>query len=112
MSIGEHIFPLAWEVIEAIELFDIPVVLLVSDGAKPNRRFYNICQPQRFSTQIPYKTINPFRQNSSVYFISDAPHLLKTARNCFSNSFSHSKSRTLKVSKRFSHTKNKDRLEK
>ena len=36
------IFLAAWEVIEALELFEIPVVSLVSDGAKPNRRFYNL----------------------------------------------------------------------
>lgn len=32
-----------------------------------------------------------------LYFISDAPHLMKTARNCFSNSSSHKKSRSLLV---------------
>ena len=38
-SSGEKIFPAAWEVIEVLELFEIPVVSLVSDGAKPNRDF-------------------------------------------------------------------------
>ena len=37
-------FPTAWDVIEALELYDIPVVSMVSDRAKPNRRFYNLCQ--------------------------------------------------------------------
>ena len=88
----------AWEVIEALELFEIPVVSLVSDGAKPNRRFYNLCQvDQQAAAGVPYKTTNPFRQDSELYFFCDAPHLLKTTRNCFSNSFAHSQSRKLKV---------------
>jgi len=49
-------------VIEALELFEIPVVSLVSDGAKPNRRFYRLCQRQgqQVAAQVPYKTANPF----------------------------------------------------
>ena len=92
---GEKIFPLVWEVIETMELYDIPVVSLTSDGAKPNRRFYSLCQGK--SKDLPYKTFNPYREGEDVYFFCDAPHLLKTARNCFSNSFAHSKSRRMQV---------------
>lgn len=92
---GEKIFPLAWEVVEALELFDIEVVSLVSDGAKPNRRFYNLYQVNQDG--VPYKTPNLFRKRSELFFFCDAPHLLKTTRNCFSNSFAHSKSHNLKV---------------
>ena len=49
------------------------------------------------SSKIPHKTNNPFRINKEVYFFCDVPHLLKTARNCFSNSFAHSCSRKMKV---------------
>ena len=93
MCTGEKIFPAAWEVIEALELFEIPVVSLSSDGAESNRRFYMLCQ----SAGIPYKTTNTFQQDYDLYFFCDAPHLLKTTRNCFSNSFAHFKSRMLKV---------------
>ena len=99
MYIGENSFPAAWDVIEALELYDIPVVSLVSDGAKPNRRFYDLCQlpyQQAAATGIPYKTANPFRKDSNLYFLCDAPHLLKTTRNCFSNSFCHFESQKLK----------------
>ena len=65
------------------------VVSLTSDGASPNRRFYNLCQQQ--STTTPYKAVNPYSyKNQHIYLFCDAPHLLKTTRNCFSNSFSHS----------------------
>ena len=64
---GEKIFPVAWEVIEALELFDIPVVSVTSDGAKPNRKFYKLCH----SAGLPYKTTTPFRQKSDIYFFCD-----------------------------------------
>lgn len=92
---GEKIFPLVWEVIEALEMYDIPVVSLTSDGAKANRRFYRMCQSQR--RKLPFKTANHFRENVDLFFFSDVPHLLKTSRNCFSNSFSHSCSRKMQV---------------
>lgn len=106
---GDQIFPIAWDVIEALEMYNIPVVSLSSDGAKPNRRFYNMCQmkalkgkKQHKSTkgkkQLPYKSANPYSNSDmELYFICDVPHLLKTARNCFSNSFAHSKSRRMQV---------------
>ena len=100
LSIGEKIFPLAWEVTESLEMYNIPVVSLTSDGAKPNRRFYSMCQQQQQkgkSKDVPYKTFNPFREGKDLFFFCDAPHLLKTARNCFSNSFAHSNSRKMQV---------------
>ena len=96
---GEKIFPAAWEVIEALELFDIAVVSLTSDGAKPNRRFYSLCQLDDHNLKVPYKTNNPYRAGSELYFFCDAPHLLKTTRNCFSNSFAHSQSQKLPACK-------------
>ena len=48
ISIGEKIFSLAWEVTEStLEMYDIPVVSLTSDGAKPSRCFYSVCQQQQ-----------------------------------------------------------------
>ena len=93
---GEKIYPIAWEVIESLELYKIPVTSLTSDGAKQNRRFYRLCQPQG-NRELPYKCVNIFREDTDLYFFCDAPHLLKTTRNCFSNSFSHSKSRKMQV---------------
>ena len=55
-----------------------------------------MCQ-QKGSKTLPYKSINPYGLRFDLFFFSDVPHLLKTARNCFSNSFSHSKSRKMQV---------------
>ena len=98
---GESIFPLAWEVIESLEMYEIPVVSITSDGAKANRRFYSMCQQLHQKDGqpkgVPYKTSNPLREEKDLFFFCDGPHLLKTARNCFSNSFAHSKSRKMQV---------------
>lgn len=94
--IGDQIFPVAWEVMEALEMYDIPVISLTSDGAKPNRRFYRMCRGK--DRKLPYKCSNPYSSsNTELYFFCDTPHLLKTARNCFSNSFAHSQSRKMQV---------------
>ena len=97
---GESLFPVIWKVFEALELHDLPVVSLTSDGASSNHRFYRLCQPTGAPDRISYK--NPFADRD-IYFFSDVPHLLKTARNSLSNSGAHLHSRNLQVSK--THTK-------
>ena len=90
---GEKLYAPAWEVVEALEFSGLPVVSLTSDGASPNRRFYKLCNIQNKT----YKTRNPFADRD-LYFFCDPPHLLKTARNCLSNSGAHSHTRNLMVS--------------
>lgn len=85
-----------------MEAYEIPVVSLTSDGAKPNRKFYRLCAKDHVkkvpgAEGIPYKTSNPYRSGEELYFFCDVPHLLKTSRNCFSNSFAHSLSRKMQV---------------
>ena len=38
------------------------------------------------NTDICFKTINLYPRYQNIYFIVDAPHLIKTARNCLHNS--------------------------
>ena len=93
---GERLYPLVFEVIEALELHGFPIVSITSDGNSPNRKFYRMC-----GIDVPspaYKTPNPFANNRHIYFFCDPPHLLKTTRNNFANSYSHAKTRTLWVS--------------
>lgn len=65
----------------------------LSDGASQNRPFI------RFHGQgdgTVHRAQNIFAaEKHYIYFISDTPHLIKTTRNNFSNSFAHKKSRTL-----------------
>lgn len=91
---GDKLYPIVWEVIESLEMNLLPVISVTSDGASSNRRFYKLCKDGGAN----HKTRNPFDPNRHIYFFCDAPHLLKTARNCFSNSHCHSKTRKLEVS--------------
>ena len=89
---------MVWDVLEALEMNGLKVMSISCDGLSANRKFFGIGKyPKHTTPRVPYKTTNPFDTARNIYYFSDVPHLLKTARNCFSNSFGHSKSRNLKV---------------
>ena len=92
---GSQLFPVTWEVIEALELDGFPVIAITADGASPNRQFFRICCGNKQGC-VPHKTRNPYTDRD-LYFFCDPPHLIKTARNCFSNSHAHKHSRELQV---------------
>jgi len=94
---GESLFPIVWEAIRRLETIGLNVISTTCDGAKFNRKFFRLHDP---TSALVYKTRNPFSSGESrfMYFIADVPHLLKTVRNCWSNSGSHSKTRELWVS--------------
>ena len=93
----EKLYPVLWDGIETLELNDIQVYAVSCDGLSANRKFFRISMDPDKSLKFPSKTTNPFDQNCSVYFFCDVPHLLKTTRNCFSNSFAHTNRRHLWV---------------
>lgn len=63
---GEKLYPMVYDVVEALELEGFPVVSITSDGNSPNRRFYRIC---RLSKERPtHKTSNPFGGCRDIYF--------------------------------------------
>ena len=92
---GEKLYPVVMEVVEALELSNVAVVAVTSDGASPNRMFYKLCRLPT-GLKVPYKTRNPYADRE-IFFFCDPPHLMKTARNCFSNSHSHANTRALQV---------------
>ena len=83
-----------WEAMEIVEIDTcMKVLFLCCDGATPNRKFFKI--HDQLNPRL-YKIDNPFtEEDRQIFFISDPPHLLKTTRNCFSNSFSHRRTRNL-----------------
>ena len=66
----------------------LPVTTVVSDGASPNRKFYSLHAPldELNTKDLTYRTINLFEPKRYIWFFADAPHLLKTARNCIYHS--------------------------
>ena len=84
-----QLMPLFWEAVCHLETrCNLWVIATTSDGAAPNRRFY------RLHTQLDgdankdvcYRTINIFAPHRFIYFFADAPHLIKTTRNCLLHS--------------------------
>jgi hypothetical protein len=96
---ADILYPIIWEALEILEVtVGLKVLFITCDGASPNRRFFKLHQlPQQINDSTVYCTDNPFAvgENRYLFFISDVPHLIKTIRNCFANSYSHNKTRKL-----------------
>ena len=71
----------------------IKVVGVTCDGASPNRSMFrmqlHMTRVADFNADVgvTHRTLNIMAEEKrSIYFISDPPYLIKTARNCLSNS--------------------------
>ena len=93
---SDQLFPILWEGVEILEVdLSLKVLFITSDGASPNRRFIRLHKVGG-QAEVVYRADNIFAsEDRYIYFFSDAPHLIKTARNCVSNSYSHRKSRKM-----------------
>lgn len=83
---GSSLFTIMWECIESIEVVaGLKVLYICCDGAIQNRKFFSL-HSSTISPEPAYCTKNPYSiEHRDIYFISDPPHLLKTARNCFAS---------------------------
>ena len=97
---ADYVFPIVWNVLKHLECAGLKVISLTCDKASPN---WNFSRLHRLASGqisgVVNKLINLYSiEKRYLYFISDVPYLLKTVRNCWSNSFSHSFKRALWVS--------------
>ena len=78
---GSTLYNIIWECIEYIEVVaGLKVLFICCDGAAQNRKFISL---HADGSEFVYKTKNFYAaDNRDIYFVSDPPHLLKTARNC------------------------------
>ena len=84
-----QMMPLFWEAVAILETsYNLWVIAATSDGASPNRRFYRLHKllDEDADTDVCYRTVNLFAHHPFIYFFSDAPHLVKTTRNCLLHS--------------------------
>ena len=97
---ADYLFPLAWEVVKHLECAGFKVISLTGDKASVNQKFFRMHRlASGQKSGVVYKVWNPYSiEERDLYFISDVPHLIKTVRNCWSNSFGHSFTRALWVS--------------
>ena len=89
-----QLYPCTMEATQVLESLGFLVRAFASDGASPNRKFYNIVSE---GVDSFYFTRNAFDRRRRIYLISDVPHLLKTTRNCFENSCWNKNTRNLHV---------------
>ena len=94
---GEELFPIMWETVKNIEECGLKVIAITADGASPNRKFFQMHKKVgQTPGEVVYKPPNPYSSDKrDIYFMPNVPHLIKTTRNCWSNSFAHSNSRAL-----------------
>jgi DNA transposase THAP9 len=90
---ANQLYPILWEAVEILEAKGIRVLAFVSDGAAANRAFYKMSLAEKKGDN--WYTKNPYDRTRNIYFVCDVPHLLKTVRNCMSNSGSHKNTRLL-----------------
>ena len=89
-----QLFTLFWKAVGILEEnVQLKVVGATSDGASPNRRMYRMhlhmtrVEDASNDVDVIYRTLNLMADEERyIYFISDLPHLIKTARNCLKNS--------------------------
>ncbi len=85
-----QLMPIFWKAFSVLELScNLWVCAAVSDGASANRKFYDLhvgLVGSDCSTDVVHKTVNLFDPSRFISFFSDAPHLVKTARNFLFNS--------------------------
>ena len=85
----EQILPVFWEAVYIFEVTcNLWVIAATSDCASPNRAFYRMHKALDGDSgrDVCYRTINLYAKYRYIYFFCDAPHLVKTARNCLSHS--------------------------
>ena len=60
------------------------VIAVVSDGASCNRSFIKVHRSMRniADVDVVYRTINLYHPSRYICFFADAPHLMKTTRDC------------------------------
>ena len=95
-----QLMSLFWKAVCVLEVAcNLWICATVSDGASPNRRCYElhagISDNEVEPDEIVHSTVNLFCPSRKIYFFSDAPHLVKTARNCLFNSGSGKRTRHL-----------------
>ena len=86
---ADQLMPLFWEAVCILEVnCNLWVMAATSDGASPNRRFYRLHKAMDGGSDkdVCYRSINLYARDRFIYFFSDAPHLVKTARNCLLHS--------------------------
>ena len=81
--------PIFWKALCYLESMILKVISATADGASPNRKFFRNHKnlDMNLFNDLTYRAQNIYSNKKRyIYFFSDAPHLIETARNCLANS--------------------------
>ena len=79
---GDLLFEPFWEAVERLERCQLKVLAATADGASVNRKLFKLLRDGK----VFHKVVNPFAPDCrDIFFFSDPPHLIKTARNCMTS---------------------------
>ncbi|KAK3916262.1 Putative nuclease [Frankliniella fusca] len=96
---SSQLFSRVWDVIYTMESCGLKVSSIICDGAAMNKKFSRIhpgVDALQVGSDYVYATKNlAATEERLLYFMVDPPHLLKTVRNCLTNSYCHKKSRKM-----------------
>ena len=84
-----QIMPIFWNAVCYLENINLKVIAATADGASPNRKFFKMHKNLDGDSgkDVIYRAKNLYSKDYRfIYFFADVPHLIKTARNCLSNS--------------------------
>ena len=82
--------------VEHLETAGLHVVAITGDGAAPNRKCFKMLSSN--IEGVLHKALNPYSARpSSIHLFSDVPHLLKTTRNFFYQSYPGASARAMRV---------------
>ena len=83
--------PIFWKAVCYLENINLKVVSATADGASPNRKFFRMHKSLDGNSgkYVVYRAKTFIRKKIDIYFFSDVPLLIKTARNCLFNSGSN-----------------------
>ena len=88
--LSHQIMQIFWKAVCYSEQVDLQVIAATADGAPPNRRFFrmhNVLQGASAVEDVIYRAKNIHsKENRFIYLFADVSHLIKTVRNCLSNS--------------------------
>eukprot|EP00794_Sanderia_malayensis_P013209 gene13209-14561_t len=93
-----QLFSLFWRAVAILEKScSLHVMAAVGDGASSNRLFFKMHKgmDDNSGKEVIYRTVNHFNAGQFIYFFSDTPHLMKTARNNLYHSGHEKSSRLL-----------------
>ena len=80
---GHQMFEVFWDAVCRLERCGLKVLAVTCDGLSANRRLFHLHNPRE---KLTYRTTNPYASDGrSIFFFSDPPHLMKTARNAWFN---------------------------